>query len=455
MTTAPAIGQPAAETAPGLVTDNSVFEVLPYQYQDGVFLGSYRGVVLGHTRTFTERIDFTAAGGTARPSEALLRLLALTVSLSYFKATLANAVAVDFPLSTAELTFFRTLAEHGLGEYAFVNQAEWKLTPSVTAPDATQRDTPAPVELGLRPVVAVGGGKDSIVTIEALKASGRTPLLFSVNDRGAIKASVAASGLPYLTIARTIDPALIECNREGAPNGHVPVTAINSVIGLITAELTGSGPVIFSNEESADYGNLVWHGRTINHQWSKSLAYEDLLRSTLAAEGLQPDRFFSLLRGYRELEIARDFARHPAYFDAFTSCNRAYRIAEADRSAGWCGACPKCAFVFVLLAPYISRDRLTEIFGRDMLDEPEQRERMTDILGLGSQKPFECVGEPSEAVEAIALVAEGGQWRDAALLPELVAALPAMSAPARLDRAAGTDRVPAAYRDARDRIGLA
>ncbi len=430
--------------------DGRVFRILEYRFADRVFVGRYEGFVAGERISFEEVVDFGETGGDARPHESLLRLLALTLSLSYYKATLSDEIAVDFPLSAAETAFLRTVTEHGLGEYAYVNDLPWKLTPTVTAPPREASDA-SPSPLTTRPLVAVGGGKDSIVTIEALKATGHKPLLFSVNDRGAIRASVEVSGCEFFTVSRRIDPRLVRANADGAPNGHVPVTAMNSLIGLIAAELAGCGPVIFSNEASADYGNLDWLGRHINHQWSKSLEYEDLLRETLAAEGLSPERFFSLLRGYREIEITRDFSRHEQYFDAFTSCNRAYRIDPGARSAGWCGECPKCVFVFLLLAPFVPRAQLVSIFGRDILDEPGQRQHLLDILGIGTQKPFECVGEPSEAVEALTLVDRGGQWHGSALVSELVAQAGAVE-PARGIR--GLDRVPSAFQDARDRIGL-
>lgn len=443
---------PPTVPAPPLTPDGSVFEILDHVWADGVLTGRFRGVAAGASVEFEERIDFRETASDSAPSDALLRLLTLALSLSYYKATHADTIAVAFALSDAEQRFFRTLVEHGMGEYAYVNDAAWKLTPTLLA--ATRSDPRGEGEdvLGERPLVAVGGGKDSIATIEALRAQGISPLLFSVNDRGSIRASVAASGCDYLTIGRTIDPQLIEANRRGAPNGHVPVTAINSLIGLVAAELTGSGPLILSNEGSADYGNLVWQGREINHQWSKSLAFEDLLRETLAAAGLSPDRYFSLLRGYRELEITRYFARHPQYFDAFTSCNLAYRIAPEARSAGWCGQCPKCVFVFLLLAAFLPRERLVGIFGRDILNEPAQREGLIEILGLGEHKPFECVGEPSEAVEALQLVQRGGQWNNSALVSELVAQLPPHTA---APSALGVDRVPQAFAGARDEVGRA
>jgi UDP-N-acetyl-alpha-D-muramoyl-L-alanyl-L-glutamate epimerase len=442
-----------------LTPDSSIFEISGYEWADGILTARFRGVVNGLARSFAETVDFGEAArestSSRRPTEVLLRLLALTLSPSYYKATRAQTVQVGFPVSRAERAYLRILLEHGLGEYAYVNAAEWKLTPEIVADE--RDDDPAGDDgtwsIDAPPLAAVGGGKDSIVSIEALKAAGRAPVLFSVNGLGAIGPSIAVAERPAVTLRRTIDPALLRAGREGAPNGHVPVTAINSVIGLVAAELLGCGPVVFSNEESADHGNLEWNGRLINHQWSKSLEYEDLLRDTLAADGLSPDRYFSLLRGFREIEIARAFAQHPQYFSAFTSCNRAYVLSPDARSAGWCGECDKCRFVFLILAPYLGRERLVGVFGRDLLDEPAQRGGFVDILGLGDQKPFDCVGEPSEAVEALHLIEAGGQWADSELVQALSELTPLTAA--ATGHGAGDDRVPAAFAPARDRVAAA
>lgn len=437
--------------------DGTVFEILEPRLDGAVLEARYRGVLAGEAIDLVERIDFREAvadGGAEAPTPALARLLALALSLSYYKATLADRIRVAFPLSRAERAFLAALAEHGLGEYAYVNDLEWKLVPEVEAPARAGAPDPEDAARLLErpPLVAVGGGKDSIAAIEAIRAIGIAPVLFSVNHRGAIRASVEASGCEHVRIGRAVDQRLLEANAAGVPNGHVPVTAMNSLIGLIAAELRGCGPVVFANEESAEYGNLSWRGREINHQWSKSLAYEDLLRGTLEAEGLAPDRFFSLLRGFREIDITRAFARHDAYFDAFTSCNRAYRMTAGERSMAWCAECPKCAFVYLLLAPFMRRDRLAGIFGRDMLAAPDQLGQYRDILGAGDHKPFECVGEPAEALEALELVVRDGQWADSGLVRELSGLLDGTSAPASGPAPARVDRVPEPYRAAVDAV---
>ncbi|MDO4241278.1 MAG: hypothetical protein Q4C71_01950 [Microbacteriaceae bacterium] len=458
------MAQPGAGTeSGGAEPDGTVFVVRGYGFAGRVFRAEYVGVVNGAETVFTETVDFAETGSDLVPSDALQKLLALALSLSYYKATFSGKIRVEFPLTDAEKLFYAELIKHGMGEYAFVNNLPWKLTPEIDAGQAElaelepRENAENHAEIAdKQPLVAVGGGKDSIVTIEALKHAGFKPVLFAVGDKGAIRDSVRVSGLDFVTFNRKIDPQLIAANQAGAPNGHVPVTAMNSVIALIAAEIMGLGAVIFSNEQSANYGNTQWSGIEVNHQWSKSLEFEYLLRDTLAAAGRSADSYFSLLRGFRELDIARSFATHPQYFDAFTSCNKAYLISAERRVNGWCGECPKCQFVFLILAPFIGRARLTQIFGVDILADAAQKQGLVDILGIGEQKPFECVGEPSEAAEALALVVNGGEWADSALVAELAAALSSGygadfgavsdSDPVQIS----DDRVPVAYLKARD-----
>ena len=290
-----------------------------YDAADGVFRAHYtlRGRDSGDV-SFTEVVDFGAALGDRRPDDRLLRLLALTCSPSYFKAAAPPVVEIAFPTRDFERHYLSELVAGGLGEFAYRNSLPDALTPTVTGPDADAADpTRDAWDADAEPLVPVGGGKDSVVSIEALKGHGFHPTLFSVNKFDPIDRCIEISGLDSLRVTRRIDPALIEANARGAHNGHVPVTAINSVIGLIVADANGLGPVVLSNERSSNVGNVTWLGRDVNHQWSKSISYETLLRDTLSQYGLNPDRYFSLLRPLSESEIADRFKNSPQYFRDF------------------------------------------------------------------------------------------------------------------------------------------
>lgn len=369
--------------------------------------------------SFTEVIDFGTSLAGAQPDPKLARLLALTCSLSYYKAAAPPRIEIAFPTHEFEKHYLRTLIEGGLGEFAYRNELPGALSPQVTGPDADDAALgDDPWDPGATPLVPVGGGKDSVVSIEAFRGHGVHPVLFSVNRYAPIDRCIEVSGLDSVHVRRSIDRRLIEANAHGAHNGHVPVTAINSVIGLIVADARGLGPVVLSNERSSNVGNIEWLGRDINHQWSKSIAYETLLRDTLSKYGLNPDRYFSLLRGLSESQIADRFASCTAYFDVFTSCNRLFALDPARRATSWCGHCPKCQFVFVLLAPRLGRARLEEIFGANLFADTAQFDGFADILGVGAHKPFECVGEYYEAAESMLAVLDDDSWCGLPLVDE-------------------------------------
>jgi UDP-N-acetyl-alpha-D-muramoyl-L-alanyl-L-glutamate epimerase len=257
-----------------------------------------------------------------------------------------------------------------------------------------------------------------------------------------IKAVNAASGLPALAARRQLDPRLFELNKAGALNGHIPVTAINSLIAIATATWHGLGPVVMSNERSASDPNLIWNGHEVNHQWSKGVEAEGLLRTAVTAYAGLIEPYFSFLRSLSELHIAQLFARHTAYDDVVTSCNKAFKL--HDPTVRWCGDCPKCRFVFLAMAPAMERDRLTHIFGHDLFADTAQVPGFLELLGIDAHKPFECVGEVEESLVALAMLDD-----DAPVLVALRDAVPAeaWAAASRDDvlTPGGPTHVPPAY----------
>lgn len=378
----------------------------------------------GSVITFTEVIELPGSLDHVdrETRDGLVRLLSFAASPSYFKAFAPGTIEVPEGVTAVERTFLEEVTSKGLGEFAFVNDLPQVLTTPVTAAALPARPVRGPGDHPPRRVlVAVGGGKDSIVSIEALRSAGLDIGLFSVNGYIPIQATANVAGIDLQSATRRLDPQLFSLNAEGAPNGHVPVTAVNSVVALLSAMALGYDTVVFSNESSSSYGNVVWHNQVINHQWSKSAEFERLLRASL------PDgspNYVSLLRPLSELRIARRFATHRQYHPIFTSCNRAFKLNELER-ASWCGDCPKCRFVFLSLAPFMPRADLLAIFGgRDLFADPAQTRGFLELLGVDDlQKPFECVGEPDECRVAISFLRESREWRDHPFLatPELSA----------------------------------
>ena len=362
----------------------------------------------------TEVVQLPPGQATAA-DEALVRLLWLAAAPSYYKAATPPTVAVTGGLSPSERRLLDGLLGPGLGELYFVNG----LDPSGPVIEAAGRsDRPGgPLGLARRSLVPVGGGKDSCVTIEALQSAGEDPLLASVRRFPVIDAVLRRAGGDAVRVGRTLDPQLLDLNRRGARNGHVPVTAAVSLVLCLVAVRAGCDRVVMSNERSASEATRDWRGAAVNHQWSKSLAAEELLADVLAATVGPGLGWYSLLRPFSELAICRLFAeRCRRFFDVFSSCNAAFRLDGARRVDGWDRSCPKCRFVALALAPWLDRAEVVAIQGGDVLDDPGQVDGLAGLVEAGQPKPFECVGEVAESRVAVRLAVERAGWSGARAL---------------------------------------
>jgi len=377
---------------------------------------------------FTERVAFTlptdAADVDWRRVDALVVLLGAVLGLSYYKAAAPPLYTVAVPgLTDAALDYLALTLKHGLAEFAYRAALPGLVEPRIERSSGAEPFRATIVPAGA-PLVPIGGGKDSVVTVESLVAAGLAPVQFAVNANAIIRRVADVSGLPLVTATRSLDRHLLELNDDGALNGHVPVTAMNSLIALIQSRLLGLGPVVMSNESSASDPTLVWNGEPVNHQWSKSLEAERALRDVVAVQAGLTDAYFSLLRPFSELRIARGFAETSKYDASIVSCNRAFRLG-ADR-VGWCGDCDKCRFVFLVFATFMPRERVVAIIGKDMLDDASQLPGYRALLGLGAHKPFECVGEEAECSVAMSIVSRTGDWADSAVVAALLEEIPTL-----------------------------
>lgn len=362
---------------------------------------------------------FVLDAARAEAVERALRLLHLFAGVSYYKAAVPEQVRIDsYSIDADTAALVETVYLNGLGEFAYRNGLNLRGRFRLPV-DGEAFNAPA---VGLREhaLVAIGGGKDSLVSIEALRTLGITETVTWIGGSQLIRACAERTGLPMLNIGRTLAPELFELNRQGAWNGHIPVTAVNSAIMVLAALLQGVDQVVFSNERSASYGSQIPGTGEVNHQWSKGWAFEQAFGEHLEKHVAADLHYYSLLRPLSELAVARQFARTDFYDAHFSSCNRNFHILGERPVNRWCGVCPKCHFVFLALAPFMPKTRLVRIFGRNLLDDMEQAGGFDALLEFQDHKPFECVGEGRESRAAMATLAARPEWNEDALVKRFI-----------------------------------
>lgn len=369
-----------------------------------------------------ERVSFPAApavpAGHKQAFEAALKLLHLFAGVSYYKAGIPPKIELsDGPLDDATADLLEALYLHGLAEFAYRNGLDLRgrIAFPRSGEPAGKIEAPA-LHLPQRTLVPIGGGKDSLVAVEAIKQIGGEATAVWVGNSPLIAVCAERTGLLMLNIQRELAPGLFELNRLGAWNGHIPVTAVNSAILAVAAILYGFDSIAFANERSASAATLEYDGQQVNHQWSKGYAFEQMFSDWLHTHVAADLDYCSLLRPYSELAITRAFAKLSPYFDVFSSCNRNFKILGPKPADRWCGQCPKCHFVFLALAPFLPKPRLLGIFGRNLLDDEAQAAGFDALLEYHDHKPFECVGEGAEARAAMYALSQRPEWQEDTLV---------------------------------------
>ena len=324
--------------------------------------------------------------------QALVFQIGMTELVSYWKIACPKRVVVKpFAQTESQKAFWKKLYYNGLGEFLYLNGIAVSENELMEI-EAVGRKVFAEVNLPLeeKTLVPVGGGKDSVVTLECLRQEMPvTPLI--VNPRGATLNCVKTAGYKedeFIVINRTLDPTMLKLNAEGYLNGHTPFSALLAFISILVAFGSRSKYIALSNENSANESTVP--GTNINHQYSKSIEFERDFRNYVA-ENLNKDvQYFSFLRPLSELQIAKLFSECEAYRSVFRSCN------VGSKTDSWCGHCPKCLFTWIILSPFLSRERLVDIFGKDLMADDSLRPIFEELNGTAAVKPFECVGTVEE-----------------------------------------------------------
>jgi len=344
--------------------------------------------------------------------------LGMVELISYWKATASPEIVVKAGnLTKTQISWWHNLFQRGMGQFFYENHIDFtkpNFLKIISAPNLQSLAKPSYPHLGRakanlkgKILVPVGGGKDGVVTLEILK--NKNIRTFVLNPTKAQKAVLrVAKEKDPIIVERTLDPKLLELNRQGYLNGHTPFSAYLAFLTTLVAVLFDYRDIVVSNERSSNEGNMEYLGNTINHQYSKTYDFEKKFRqysSTFLASHLN---YFSFLRPLYEIQIAKIFSRYPQYFPVILSCNEANKTDSGTQKprGTWCAHCSKCLFVFIALYPFVQEKQLIQIFGFNLFSDNTLVPLLKQLTGLAKFKPFECVGTHKETVAALFLANE-------------------------------------------------
>jgi hypothetical protein len=295
--------------------------------------------------------------------------------------------------------------EHDLPHYdgpRFVDPIQPSAPPPIRAPAG-------PVEL----LAFCGGGKDSLVALKLLERAGLAfaTLGYAHSIYGAAEPQHALLDRVAGATARTrAERQWIIDDLLDAPVARLrPSLGVKYILAAETpasvfaavplALARGYRGLVVAHEASANTGNLEWNGEVVNHQWGKGWDAEQLLDGYVRRALVADLRYFSVLQPVHDEVIFELLTRDAPLATRTHSCNL---------NKPWCGACAKCAYVWLQFAAHLPPDVVHATFGADLGERPDNARWFREMLGLAEHTPFECVGSAPEARLALTLARARG-----------------------------------------------
>lgn len=222
--------------------------------------------------TETYRFNFDFVSYDEKQLDRAIQNLFFMAGVSYYKTYLPPEIVIEKgELDEASARFLSKIYQRGLGEFFYINN----LDPSqeIDFPSNASELAPQVSEIPSGLLIGLGGGKDSLVSVELLRNQ-PSVATWSLDHNKQLAPLVERIGLTHFSVERTWDRKLLELNSQGAMNGHVPISAIFACVGTIVSILAGYNSSVVSNENSANEPALHYQNVAINHQYSKSLEFE-------------------------------------------------------------------------------------------------------------------------------------------------------------------------------------
>ena len=383
--------------------DEFIYDSYSYFYTKDKFIISYK-FIIKNLKEFNPTIKINKSIITNQNIDDnflsyLVFHIGLVEMISYYKVTCSPKIIINAGfLNEEQINWFKKLIFNGLGEFFYKNNIKVDQNDFVNIIINKEKSSYNLVSYnGSGNLIPIGGGKDSCVSLEILK--NEKNMCFMINPKEPQILSAKAAGYDesdIITIERDIEKdKLIELNNMGFLNGHIPFSSVVAFISYLCAYLSNKENIVLSNESSSNEETVI--GTNINHQYSKSLQFENDFRYYTKKYFTDKINYFSLLRGLSEYQISYLFSKFEKYHSVFKSCN----LGSKNETWKWCLNCPKCLFVFTILSPFLYKHKLVNIFGEDLFEREDLIDTFKEMIGESNVKPFECVGTINEAKYAI------------------------------------------------------
>ncbi|MBP9797531.1 hypothetical protein KBC70_00095 [Candidatus Woesebacteria bacterium] len=345
--------------------------------------------------------------------QSAIESLHILLGISYFRLHVASHISLSYDLTHEQADFWDTMYTKGLGEFFYLNKLDFRDLIHFPAHSPNKQPLSSQYQSD-KALVLLGGGKDSLLSVEITRKSGIHFDLFSLHTSPIQALSAGAVGKEIHMIKRTMDPLMLSLlESKDAYVGHIPITAMYSFVAVLYSLINSYAFVVVSNEASANYGSVEYLGMTINHQWSKSFEAEKLMQDYIQTYISTDVHYFSLLRPLHEIQIVKLFAQFKKYYTKFSSSNHNFTQTEGKQSR-WdiTYSRGKVEFVFALFTAFLSKEDILTIFDDDFYAHPECLERYMELLGKTGIKPLDCVGTPEETAVAMYMAYTGGEYKD-------------------------------------------
>ena len=359
------------------------------------------------------QLSFFTSVGPLGISEQSLRIAAAHAALAnlldIYSITLPREVviegielnrrALDFWERTARNLAAERLVEDNLPAHAL--DARWRSQSSVRG-----RMDPVPQSVPRGRLLAMSGGKESLAALKMMKDESACSLFFlHYPDAG-----WQHGGRLFRCFQRTHDCVKVRTDITGT--GPL-VEAFDCkaygmfVIGQIAFSalllMDRFSTISIGNEFSANFGNGMHDGIPVNHQYDKSFSFAQELNAYLTEHVTAEFTHASPFWSWHEYRIAETFFADDRYLKQWSSCN------NSTSARLFCGACAKCAFVFLLGAAHTDPMKICGLMGANLLDDLEL---IRSVADPEVRKPLECVGTKEEVWVALEDIWQKRVWRE-------------------------------------------